>query len=154
MLPSVAFVRAHSTPVVLFSIHLRYCCRYKSNTYEYKVLLIAAPPDFRPTTQIWSYFYVPIQIQVISDPLYNFKSFLAHYTKTKSLQIPHTNIKTFQTPMKNQVISDPPYNFKSFQTPHTISSHFREPRYKNKVILDPRYNFNTFQTPRTKIKSF
>ena len=37
LLPSVAFVRAHRRPVEMFSIHLRYGCKYKSNTYEYKV---------------------------------------------------------------------------------------------------------------------
>ena len=110
------------------------------------------PPDFRPTTQKWSYFYVPvpshfrltIQLQVISSPLY-----------------------------KNQVTSDPHKKIKTFQTPYTISSHFRttiqkpspfrppiqfqdisNPLYKNQVILDPPYNFKSFQTPLTKTESF
>ena len=134
---SISTVVCTSTYVQVYCF--QYACVTAVNTNRIRTstrCLRLTPPDCRPTTQKWSYFYVPIQIQVISDSLYknqvisdslyNFKSFPAHYTKTNSLQTPHTKIKTFQTPMdKNQVISGPPYNFKSFQTPHTIASRFK-----------------------------
>ena len=132
------------TGSILFSLHLRYCCKYKSITYEYKVFAVDAArfqthytkmdlflspnttsSHFRPPIQKGSHFRLTIQYHIFSSPLYK-------------------NQVTSDPSHKNQDISDRQYSFQ------VIS----EPQDKNQVILDLRYNLKTFRTHHQKIKSF